>query len=294
MSFLYGRVTAGPLVLLHGGAGAEDPHGDWLTAATKDLITIGNESLNMVDKGKQTPVKAVVQALKGMEANPKFNAGLGSALQSDGQARLTAAIMDGAQQTFSGVISVSHVKHPSILAEYLQQQSSRVLTQPGCEMLARTLQLPIDNVITQKRLDRWYQRAGEQLKSYDTVGCVAWDGKHMAAGTSTGGRGFEYPGRVSDSATVAGSYASAFAAISATGVGEEIVDDALAARIETRVRDGMSLVDACKKAYDEAQSLKRQYGWIACDAAGNWVAAFTTKAMTFAVLGPNNEVLKTS
>ena len=51
----------------------------------------------------------------------------------------------------------------------------------------------------------------------------------LAAGTSTGGRGFEYPG-VTDSATVAGNYASRFAAISATGIGEEIVDDALAAR----------------------------------------------------------------
>jgi L-asparaginase len=47
-----------------------------------------------------------------------------------------------------------------------------------------------------------------------TVGCVAFDqnGK-IAAATSTGGKGFEVPGRISDSATVAGNYANPFCGV---------------------------------------------------------------------------------
>ena len=48
---------------------------------------------------------------------------------------------------------------------------------------------------------------------------MALDNKgHLAVATSTGGKGFEIPGRVSDSATVAGNYANLNCAISCTGV----------------------------------------------------------------------------
>src|SRR6185369_12145738 len=79
-----------------------------------------------------------------------------------------------------------------------------------------------------------------------TVGVVVLDqdGK-LAAGTSTGGSAMNRPERVSDSATVAGNYASQFAAISCTGIGEEIVSDGVAVRLETRIRDGSSLESAC-------------------------------------------------
>ena len=46
---------------------------------------------------------------------------------------------------------------------------------------------------------------------------------NLAVATSTGGKGFEIPCRVSDSATVAGNFANNFAGISCTGVGEDIV-----------------------------------------------------------------------
>jgi L-asparaginase len=46
--------------------------------------------------------------------------------------------------------------------------------------------------------------------------------RKIAAATSTGGKGFEVPGRISDSATVAGNYANPFCGVSLTGVGERI------------------------------------------------------------------------
>jgi L-asparaginase len=79
----------------------------------------------------------------------------------------------------------------------------------------------------------------EKLKSSGTgtVGCVADQNGKIAAATSTGGKGFEVPGRISDSATVAGNYA--FCGVSLTGVGEDIMSNATAAKIATRVTDGL-------------------------------------------------------
>jgi L-asparaginase len=116
----------------------------------------------------------------------------------------------------------------------------------------------------------------------------------LFAGTSTGGRGFEYPGRVSDSATVAGTYCTAYAAVSATGVGEQIIDDALAARLETRRRDGHTLEAASRQCFKEAVARQRAYGWIALDADGFWASAHNTKAMSFVVFDSTHGELASS
>jgi L-asparaginase len=89
-----------------------------------------------------------------------------------------------------------------------------------------------------------------------TVGCVALDVLgNLAAATSTGGKGFEIPGRVSDSGTTAGNYANTFAGISCTGVGEDIVSGAVASTIVTRVTDGMPLALATEKTFNELKPI---------------------------------------
>jgi L-asparaginase len=204
------------------------------------------------------------------------------------------AVMNGARQSFSAVISISDIRHPSRLAWALQEASSRVLTAPGHQELARELQLKPENLINPPRLAAWKKNVREASFSSDTVGVLVWNGAELFAGTSTGGRGFEEPGRVSDSGTVAGTYASPFVAVSATGLGEEIVDDAVAARLETRVRDGMSLEQACLKALDEAKLLQRSYGWIACDAEGGFAVAYTTDVMSYLVIDWDGQILASS
>lgn len=52
-----------------------------------------------------------------------------------------------------------------------------------------------------------------------TVGCVVINQQgNLAAATSTGGKGLEILGIVSDSAMVAGNYANPYGAVSCTGV----------------------------------------------------------------------------
>ncbi len=291
MNFISGH-SPQAFYLLHGGAGPMDPTSEGMRRATQSLIEITQAALK---KAAEDPLETLVSCMEGLEDEPLFNAGYGAALQADGKPRLTAALMHGERQSFSGVMSVTDVRHPSRLALALQEASSRVLTSPGTEQLARKLHMPVENLISARRLEFWQKQIHEALFDSDTVGVLSWNGvRQLLAGTSTGGRGFEEPGRISDSATVAGTYASPFAAISATGIGEEIVDDALAARIETRVRDGASLVDACRRTYEEAILAKRSYGWIACDAKGNWCIAYTTLAMSYLVMDTRGEILASS
>jgi L-asparaginase len=280
MRFLTGRAP-GAFLMLHGGAGPMDPSETGILSATETLRRIAS-LVGERERGASN-LSFAAALLSGLEDDEQFNAGYGSALQADGQARLSASLMDGESLSFSGVMSVSDVQNPSRLALNLQKSSSRVLTEPGALRLARRLGLPPANLVTEERFRRWLdQRTRNNPDGFDTVGVVcSKDG--LVAGTSTGGRGFEVPGRVSDSATVAGNYASPFAAISLTGIGEQIVDFGVAVRIETRVRDGMTLEQACRRTYDEALKLGHAYGWIAADRHGNWCVAHTTDQMTFLV-----------
>jgi L-asparaginase len=278
---LLSGTSRGPIVIVHGGAPSKLPEPDRVLSAARALEAIAEGCFQ--DVASRLPSEVVVRALQALEEDPQFNAGLGAAIQSDGEIRVSAAIMDGAKQSFSGVINALGVKHPSLIALSLQGRRSRVISQPGVQDLARELKLPSENLATGEQLESWRRR--KEIGGFDTVGCVVRNASgQLAAGTSTGGRSFEFPGRVSDSATVAGNYASEFVGVSATGIGEEIVDDALAARLETRCRDGMSLDEAARRCFDEAVARGRTYGWIALHRNGDWVSAYTTPTMSFCVL----------
>ncbi len=272
--------SQGRLFIVHGGAPSRLPEPEKIAAAARALESIADDCFP--ELAKCTPTEVVARALAALELDPQFNAGLGGAIQSDGEIRVSAAIMDGSRQSFSGVINALRVKHPSVIALSLQTQRSRVISQPGVQALARDLKLPEEDLATDEQLANWRRR--KEVGGFDTVGCVVRNASgQLAAGTSTGGRSFEFPGRVSDSATVAGNYASAVVAVSATGIGEEIVDDALAARLETRCRDGMRLEEAAHRCLDEATARSRTYGWIALHQNGDWVSAYTTPTMSFCV-----------
>jgi L-asparaginase len=196
-------------------------------------------------------------------------------------------LMDSTSGRFSGVINISRVKNPIELAQYLQNSPDRVLSDYGAAELARELQVPSYNALTDLRLQEWIQERQDNFKSTmagviaepelvetsnagrGTIGVVALDtyGK-LAAGTSTGGKGFERIGRVSDSAMPAGNYATSNAAVSCTGIGEDIIDECLAAKIVVRVTDGMSLKEAMKRSFAEAYNNQRDLGAIALDASG--------------------------
>lgn len=275
-----------PKLIIHGGAGSSLKDKGGLETVRRSLYKIVEEVYSLLMSGGSAS-EAVVKGCQMLEDNPCFNAGTGSVLQSDGQVRMSASLMNGTTQSLSGVINVTRVKNPIELAQALQSSRDRVLSDYGAAEFARELQVPTYNPLTDLRLQEWMEErqdnftktmagvvAAKELVSKDsagrgTIGVVALDGQgNLSVGTSTGGKGFERIGRVSDSAMPAGNYATVDAAVSCTGIGEDIIDECLAARIVVRVRDGMTLQDAMQRSFDESEENKRDLGAIALDAQG--------------------------
>lgn len=269
-----------PKLIIHGGAGSSLSEKGGKETVRKSLRKIIDALYPQLIEGASA-ADIAVRGCQLLEDDPLFNAGTGSVLQSDGQIRMSASLMDGLVQRFSGVINVSRVKNPIDLAKALQLSDDRVLSDYGAAEFLRELQLPIYNPLTDKRLKEWMEErkgnfektmatvVAEDEAGRGTIGVVALDSEgKLAAGTSTGGKGFEKIGRVSDSATPAGNYATGSAGVSCTGIGEDILDECLAARIVIRVTDGFTLKKAMERSFAEADEHKRDLGAIAIDATG--------------------------
>ncbi|AFY79438.1 MAG: isoaspartyl peptidase/L-asparaginase [Hydrococcus sp. C42_A2020_068] len=275
-----------PKLIIHGGAGSSLKGKGGLEAVRKSLHFVVKEIYDLLLQGTNA-VDAVVRGCQLLEDDPCFNAGTGSVLQSDGQIRMSASLMDGAAQRFSGVINVSRVKNPIQLAQALQNECDRVLSDYGAAELLRELKLPIYDPLINIRLQEWIQEREDNFRKKmagvvaeqalvtsqearrGTIGVVVLDKQgRLAVGTSTGGKGLERIGRVSDSAMPAGNYASKYAAVSCTGIGEDIIDECLAARIVVRVSDGLSLAEAMERSMKESYEHRRDLGAIALDATG--------------------------
>jgi L-asparaginase len=275
-----------PKLIIHGGAGSSLKGKGGLEAVRLSLHTIVRDIYHLL-LNDASATEAVIKGCQLLEDEPRFNAGTGSVLQSDGQIRMSASLMDGAAQRFSGIINVSRTKNPIQLAQALQEESDRVLSDYGAAEMLRELKLPIYDPLTNLRLQEWIQErdhnftkkmAGviaeqELVATHEarrgTIGVVVLDSQgRLAAGTSTGGKGLERIGRVSDSAMPAGNYATNFAAVSCTGIGEDIIDECLAARVVVRVTDGLSLEKAMTRSMQECYDRQRDLGAIALDANG--------------------------
>lgn len=248
-------------------------HGGLLDDATPEELNEKREALRNIVVASydacqdRAAVEAVIYAIQLLEDDPLFNAGTGSKIQQDGIIRMSASLMDGEKQVFSGVINIEQVKNPIEIAAKLQDETDKVLSDRGAVTFAMKQGVQSYSVETRKRREEFDRRIAS--KNTGTVGCVAIDNDgNIAAGTSTGGKGMEFTGRVSDSATVAGNYANTYCGVSCTGIGEDIVNNATAARIITRVTDGMPLKRAIESTIDELRQQKGEAGIIAIDNSG--------------------------
>nr|WP_199076876.1 isoaspartyl peptidase/L-asparaginase [Pedobacter sp. ASV19] len=254
-------------IIIHGGFFSESATNQETKKAKQDALSeIVTKSYTFLQE--HTALETVVFAVSLLESDPLFNAGLGSQIQSDGKVRLSASIMDGKTQRFSGVINIEDVEHPVQVSAKLLNEDDRVLSGEGALDFARKNGFDYFDPVTQQRRAEYEARRSEQGRK-GTVGCVALDRYgNLAAATSTGGKGFEIPCRVSDSATVAGNFANQHAGISCTGVGEDIVSASLASKIVTRVTDGFSLESATKKSFSELKEFDGFAGIIGITSTG--------------------------
>ncbi|WP_299289994.1 isoaspartyl peptidase/L-asparaginase [uncultured Mucilaginibacter sp.] len=276
-------------LIIHGGFFSESGTNQEIKKAKQEaLATIAEASYVFLKT--HSAVQTAVFAVSLLEDSELFNAGYGSQIQSDGKIRMSAALMDGSTERFSGVINIEDVKNPVRIAEKLLPLQDRVLSGSGAKDFAREHDFPYFNPQSPQRKHEYEQKLQNSVR-LGTVGCVVLDEfNNLAAATSTGGKGFEIPCRVSDSATVAGNYANRFAAVSCTGVGEDIMSGAVAAKIVTRATDGFKLSDACEKTLTELSGFDGFAGVIGIKANGEIYHADTHPYMVWASYDDGLEV----
>ncbi len=287
-----------PALIVHGGcgtppAGHEQPRYD----ACERAADVGWAIL----QSERSAEEAVEAAVRRLEDEPVLNAGTGSYLQADGVARLDASLMTSDGRA-GAVAQVPGLKNPIRLARYLLEQDAHVMLS-GREALELALRLGHEAAVvaTPDKIAYWcnhltdayqrldYERMGADWKSENprrlgTVGCVAVDAQgRLAAGTSTGGTGQCYPGRVGDTPIIgAGTYCTAKAAVSMTGVGERIMVLLCAKRLTDLRADGRDLEGAAGVVMEELARVEGAAGLIAIDASGNMVEVKNTPFMAAA------------
>jgi beta-aspartyl-peptidase (threonine type) len=226
-----------PAIIVHGGAGADPGDGrDEVRAAMRAAVDAGWRVLAQ----DGTSLDAVEAAVRSLEDHPRFNAGRGSVLTSEGTVEMDASIMEGDRLRCGAVACVSRTAHAITLARRVLDDGRHVLfVAEGAHAFARAHGLPDCDpatLVTDRQRERLARRQAVTAgtpSAAGTVGAVAID-RHgtVAAATSTGGMVGKQPGRVGDSALIGcGTYAdSTLGAVSCTGDGEAIIRVVLARR----------------------------------------------------------------
>ncbi|MGA9853545.1 MAG: isoaspartyl peptidase/L-asparaginase [Gammaproteobacteria bacterium] len=231
-------------IIVHGGAGA-------IAADSLDARKQGcreaAEAGYAILKRNGSALDAAQAAVVVLEDNPLFNAGTGSTLNRGGNVETDAAIMDGATLKAGAVAAVSGIRNPVILAREVMEAGPHILLAgSGAYDFAKQHGIETCNPA---QLVVAAQRAHWE-KEHGTVGAVALDAHgHLAAATSTGGIFHKLPGRVGDTPLIGcGTYANEYAAVSCTGLGEDIIRATLARHAAYLVEQGMDAETAARQA----------------------------------------------
>ena len=247
-------------IIVHGGAkdippGLEQVHRDGCLRALH-----AGQAILEAGGGALAAAEAAVRAL---EDDPTFNAGVGSVLNAEGEVECDAAIMDGKSLAVGGVAAVRTLRHPISVAAAMLPQKPVLLVGDGAEAFAREQKAefcaPADLVV---------ERAGDP--GCDTVGCVALDVRgDIAAATSTGGLAGCPPGRVGDSPLPGcGLYAdNLVGGVCLSGEGESLIRSMLAARLMHRLED-LPPGEAIAKALGHLARVGGEAGLIVIDRHG--------------------------
>lgn len=281
-------------IAIHGGAGRYEY--DQFTAAQKAEYHAGLkaalEAAQKVLEGNGTALDAVTAAAVSLENNPLFNAGKGAVLNSEGEAELDAAIMDGKTLDAGALAGLKTTKNPILAARAVMEKSPHVMLQGvGGDTFARETgleQVPNTYFITPSRKAQLEKAKASKeamnISKFGTIGAVAVD-RHgnVAAATSTGGMTNKRWGRVGDSPIIgAGTYAdNNSCAVSATGHGEYFIRTTVArticALVEYKGMTVQAAADAVVK--DKLAKMGGEGGVIVVDTKGNIALVMNTPGM---------------
>lgn len=105
-------------IIVHGGAGGEPDEPAERQAVLDEAATVAvNET---------TPLDAVEEAVRVLETNERFNAGVGSAVQSDGKVRTDAGLMNSDRKV-GAVCATPGIEHTISAARVVLEETPHVL-----------------------------------------------------------------------------------------------------------------------------------------------------------------------
>jgi beta-aspartyl-peptidase (threonine type) len=262
---------------VHGGAGA------W----SEELRPLAMEGIERaLDAGLDAfgggPLEACLAAVRFLEDDPIFNAGIGAALNADGFVELDAGVMEGRDLRAGAVAAVRDIRHPVDLARAVMDDGRHVLlVAEGASRFAEVLGVekadPKLFIVERRRRQHAQWQRGEG----DTVGAVAFEDGHVVAAVSTGGYTGKLPGRVGDSPIVgAGFYADdERGAAVCTGSGEGFIRLVIA----KAVVDGMESASGAEAGAMALELLSRRVegkgGLITVDRHGFAAGGYNTDWM---------------
>ncbi|MFB6070242.1 MAG: isoaspartyl peptidase/L-asparaginase [Halanaeroarchaeum sp.] len=275
-------------VIAHGGAGDEPEEPTDRQAVLDEAVATGVE--------ESAPLDAVVATVEVLESDPRFNAGVGGAVQSDGVVRTDAGLMTD-DRAVGAACSMPGVEHAVSAARVVMEETPHVLVSGEHAVdLAADYGVETDvDLWTDRTRERWAaletRPSGgpadhlawlrDRFGGHDTVGAVATDGDRVAAATSTGGRWLALAGRVGDVPQVGGGfYAAPAGGASATGAGEDIARATLARRAVGHLEAGHDPDRAADLALEEfAELTGSRAGVIVVSNSGDSGRAFNSEAM---------------
>jgi beta-aspartyl-peptidase (threonine type) len=277
-------------IVVHGGAGPHRPDDD-VEGAKRGCLLAARAGYAVLSRGG-TALDAVEAAVRVLEDDPVFNAGIGSAMTSEGRCELDASIMSGATLAAGAVASVTCFQNPITLARKVMEETPHVLlVGPGAEAFGREQRLPtVDNARLVTEGAR--RELAEHRVSQGTVGAVAIDASgHLAAATSTGGTTGKRPGRVGDSPLIGcGTYADdKKGAVSCTGLGEAIIRATLARQAADLAGTGVDGFVAARQAVASLSRAHGAAGLILVTPSGQLAWAFSTQRLSRAWVNADGE-----
>lgn len=277
-------------VLVHGGAGSRPR--DAAAAQAVGCRPAAQAAFEILASGGSA-LDAVERAVRVLEDDRRYNAGLGAALAEDGSVELDASIMDGSSARLGAVGALSGFKNAVSVARAVLEDGRHVFyAGPGAARFAESRgfsRVDPASLVTDAARAALAEALARRApgSSGGTVGAVASDVRgNVAAATSTGGISGKRNGRIGDSPVVgAGTYADdRYGAASATGEGEGILRVVLTHGAVLRLGDGAPPGDIAFSAL--ASMLERvgaRGGMIAVDRARRFGLARTTETMPWAL-----------
>lgn len=280
-------------IIVHGGAGSPPEEPPERQAVVDEAAEAGVATDSVTD--------AVCAAVSVLESDPRFNAGVGGTVQSDGIIRTDAGLMTDDREV-GAVSSMPGVEHAVDAARVVKEETPHILVS-GVHAVDLADEFGVETEVdlwTDRRREQWRELDSrpdptdkreqldwlrEQFGGNDTVGAVARNQDRIAAATSTGGRWLALAGRVGDVPQVgSGFYATRAGGASATGAGEDIARVTLARRAVDHLEMGRTAGDAADLAMEEFADLTGSTaGIIVADNKGGTGEAFNSEAMQTAV-----------